>query len=325
MLITDSGSLVSLPTDLGADLMKKNKKALFIINPYSGKGLIKNHVLAIIDILVKGGYEPTVHTTQERRDAVRVVRERDRDYDLVVCSGGDGTLDEIVTGMMQSGFKTTIGYIPSGSTNDFANSLKLPNNMKKAAEVIVNGEPFSCDVGFFNDDIFVYIAAFGLFTEVSYGTPQEMKNMLGHMAYILEGVKHLQNIKSYYMKVVYKDAEDRKTEHVAEDDFIFGMVTNSLSVGGFKGITGRNVLLNDGLFEVVLIKRPRNPIELNSILTALVSEKFDTDLMYSFKTGELYIETEDEVAWTLDGEFGGKHRAVTLKNKQNAIDIKKQI
>lgn len=301
--------------------LSKNKKALFIINPHSGKGLIKNHALEIIDILVKAGYEMTVYTTQERGDAVRAVRERDKSYELVVCSGGDGTLDEIVTGMLQSGFKTTIGYIPSGSTNDFANSLKLPVSMKKAAEIVAGGELFSCDAGLFNNDIFVYIAAFGLFTEVSYGTPQEMKNMLGHMAYILEGVKHLQNIKSYHMKAVCKKDRDSDEEQVIEDDFIFGMVTNSLSVGGFKGITGKNVLLNDGLFEVVLIKRPRNPMELNSILSALVSEKFDTSLMYSFKAGELYFEAEDEVAWTLDGEFGGKHRSVTLKNKQNAIDI----
>lgn len=301
--------------------LQKNKKALFIVNPYSGKGLIKNHILEIIDIMVKAGYEMTVYTTQERGDAIRAVKERDASYELVVCSGGDGTLDEIVTGMLQSGFKTTIGYIPAGSTNDFANSLKLPASMKKAAEIVASGEIFPCDAGLFNNDIFVYIAAFGLFTEVSYGTPQEMKNMLGHMAYILEGVKHLQNIKSYHMKVVCKDGGASSTEKTIEDDFIFGMVTNSLSVGGFKGITGRNVLLNDGLFEVVLIKRPRNPMELNAILSALVSEKFDTNLMYSFKAGELYIEAQDEVAWTLDGEFGGKHRTVTLKNKQKAIDI----
>lgn len=301
--------------------LQKNKKALFIVNPYSGKGLIKNHILEIIDIMVKAGYEITVYTTQERGDAIRAVKERDASYELVVCSGGDGTLDEIVTGMLQSGFKTTIGYIPAGSTNDFANSLKLPASMKKAAEIVAGGEIFPCDAGLFNNDIFVYIAAFGLFTEVSYGTPQEMKNMLGHMAYILEGVKHLQNIKSYHMRVVCRDGEPSPAEQTIEDDFIFGMVTNSLSVGGFKGITGKNVLLNDGLFEVVLIKRPRNPMELNAILSALVSEKFDTNLMYSFKAGGLYIEAQDEVAWTLDGEFGGKHRTVTLKNKQMAIDI----
>ena len=188
-----------------------SKKALFILNPHSGKGLIKNHLLEITDILVKADYEVTVYPTQSRGDAERVMRERDKDYELVVCSGGDGTLDEIVTGMIQSGFKTTIGYIPAGSTNDFARSLKIPGTMKKAAEVIVAGNVFACDVGRFNRDVFVYIAAFGLFTEVSYGTPQEMKNMLGHMAYILEGVKQLANIKSYALKVIYvsENGEER--------------------------------------------------------------------------------------------------------------------
>ncbi len=299
------------------------QKALFIINPHSGKGLIKNSLLGIVDILVKAGYEVTVYPTQGRGDACRAMRERNKYYNLVVCSGGDGTLDEIVTGMIQSGFKTTIGYIPAGSTNDFANSLKISSTMKQAAETIVNGTVFSCDVGRFNEDVFVYIAAFGLFTEVSYGTPQEMKNMLGHMAYILEGVKHLQNIKSYRLKVT-SVSENGETK-IIEDDFIFGMVTNSYSVGGFKSIAGNvfkgRIALNDGLFEVTLIKMPKNPIELNSILAALAIQNIDTEYMYSFKSGKLIIESQEEVAWTLDGEFGGKHKLVTLTDDMQAMDI----
>ncbi len=299
------------------------RKALFILNPHSGKGLIKNHLLEIVDILVNNGYEVTVYPTQGRGDASRIMCERKKSYELVVCSGGDGTLDEIVTGMIQSGFKTTIGYIPAGSTNDFANSLKIPSTMKKAAEVVVGGTVFSCDVGRFNEDVFVYIAAFGLFTEVSYGTPQEMKNMLGHMAYILEGVKHLQNIKSYHLKVT-SVSENGETK-VIEDDFIYGMVTNSYSVGGFKSIAGNvfkgRIALNDGLFEVTLIKMPKNPMELNSILAALAIQNIDTEYMYSFKSGKLVIESENEIAWTLDGEFGGAHKKVTLINEKQAMDI----
>lgn len=279
--------------------------------------------MGIVDILVKAGYEVTVYPTQGRGDACRAMRERNKYYNLVVCSGGDGTLDEIVTGMIQSGFKTTIGYIPAGSTNDFANSLKISSTMKQAAETIVNGTVFSCDVGRFNEDVFVYIAAFGLFTEVSYGTPQEMKNMLGHMAYILEGVKHLQNIKSYRLKVT-SVSENGETK-IIEDDFIFGMVTNSYSVGGFKSIAGNvfkgRIALNDGLFEVTLIKMPKNPIELNSILAALAIQNIDTEYMYSFKSGKLIIESQEEVAWTLDGEFGGKHKLVTLTDDMQAMDI----
>lgn len=293
---------------------KTLKKALFIVNPHAGKGQIKYHLLAIVDILVKAGYTVTVYTTQCQGDAIRVVRERERDYELVVCSGGDGTLDEIVTGMIQSGFRTKIGYIPAGSTNDFANSLKLPSTMNKAAKIIAAGHPFACDVGIFNHDVFVYVAAFGIFTEVSYETPQEMKNMLGHTAYLLEGMKQIQNIKSYHMKVTYDD-------NVIEGEFIYGMITNSYSIGGIKNITGKDVALNDGLFEVTLIKRPDNLIELNRTLAALVSDKIDAECMYSFKTASLQLESDQEVAWTLDGEFGGKHKKVELTNKQEAVDI----
>ncbi len=299
------------------------KKALFILNPHSGKGQIRNHLLEIVDILVKDGYEVTVYPTQEQGDASRAMRERKKSYELIVCSGGDGTLDEIVTGMMQSGFKTTIGYIPAGSTNDFANSLRIPSTMKKAAETVVNGTVFSCDVGRFNDDVFVYIAAFGLFTEVSYGTRQEMKNMLGHMAYLLEGVKHLQNIKSYHLKVTSVSENGETT--VIEDNFVYGMVTNSYSVGGFKSIAGNvfkgKIALDDGLFEVTLIRTPKNPMELNSILAALAIQNIDTQYMYSFKSGRLVIESEEEIAWTLDGEFGGTHTQVTLTNEKRAMDI----
>ena len=298
------------------------KKVLFIFNPYSGKGQIKNNLLDIIDVLVKTEHEVTVYPTQFKKQAVSLVENRSPEYDLIVCSGGDGTLDEIVTGMIQSGFKTPIGYIPAGSTNDFAKSLELPTNMKSAAEVVAAGKLFPCDVGLFNNDVFVYIAAFGLFTEVSYETPQEMKNVLGHMAYILEGVKQFQNIKSYHMKVAYKEDDIEKT---IEDDFIFGMITNSFSVGGFKtvlgNVTGKNVALNDGLFEVTLVKRPRNPIELNSILVALVSEKIDTEYMYCFKAKELVLESQTEVAWTLDGEFGGNQTRVELTDMHEAMDI----
>lgn len=208
------------------------KKLLFVINGHSGKGQIKNRLLEIIDVMVQEGYQVTVHTTQAREDATNVVREQAKDYDLIVCSGGDGTLDETVTGLMQSGEKVPIGYIPAGSTNDFANSLKIPKNMLHAGKTAVTGRRFPCDVGEFNGDFFIYVAAFGIFTDVSYATSQELKNVLGHVAYILEGAKRLHTIKSYHMRVEYDGQE-------TEGDFLLGMITNSTSVGGFKGMTGK--------------------------------------------------------------------------------------
>lgn len=291
------------------------RKLLFVYNPKAGKAQIKTRLADILDIFAAADYEITISPTRGRGDARKIVVNRSRDYDLVVCSGGDGTLDEAVTGMMESGFRTPIGYIPAGSTNDFGGSLSLPKNMVKAAETIVNGRNFSCDIGSFNNDVFVYIAAFGLFTDVSYETGQDIKNVLGHMAYVLEGMKRLSAIRSFPMKVVYEDK-------VIEDDFIFGMITNSVSVGGFKNITGKNVKLDDGVFEVTLIKRPKNPVELNNIMISLLNRDIDTHAMYCFRTAALTLETSEPVAWTLDGENGGSHTRVEIRNICKGFDIR---
>ena len=291
-----------------------SKKLLFVFNPKSGKGLIKNYLVDIVDTMVKADYEVTVYTPQAQGDAIQKVEKEAAKYDLVVCSGGDGTLDEGVTGMNRSETERPIGYIPAGSTNDLANSLGIPKDMVRAAHTTVHGKEFACDVGYFNGDTFVYVAAFGLFTEVSYQTPQHWKNILGHSAYILEGAKRLHDIPSYVMKVEH-DGE------VFTDKFIFGMVTNSISVGGFRGMTGEDVKLDDGVFEVTLIKSPQTPLELNEILASLTKLIDDTDLIYSFKTSELRITTEEKVAWTLDGEFGGEHEELVIKNLKQKIQI----
>lgn len=290
------------------------KKLLFIYNPNAGKGLLKPKLSDIIDIFVKAGYEVTVYPTQKYRDGYKKVANFTGDYDLLVCSGGDGTLDEVVTGMMKREDKIPIGYIPTGTTNDFANSLHIPKDLLQAADVAVNGDRFPCDIGKFNKDIFVYIAAFGLFTDVSYQTKQEVKNVLGHLAYVLEGTKRLFAIPSYKVKVTH-DGE------VIEDEFVFGMVTNSRSVGGFRHMIGNSVIFDDGEFEATLIRMPKNPIELQEIVRALLIEQADSDYMYSFKTKKITFESVEEIPWTLDGEFGGEHDKVVIKNKQKALEI----
>lgn len=268
----------------------------------------------VIDIFVKAGYEVTVYPTQQYKDGYRKVKEFKAGYDLLVCSGGDGTLDEIVTGMMEREDKIPIGYIPAGTTNDFANSLSIPKNVREAASIAVNGMVFSCDVGKFNKDTFVYIAAFGLFTDVSYQTKQEMKNILGHLAYVLEGAKRLFAIPSYHIKVIYDGQE-------IEDEFVFGMVTNSKSVGGFRSIIGKNVVFDDGEFEVTLIKMPKNPLALQEIVAALLIEQIDTKYMYTFKASQVTFESIQEIPWTLDGEFGGRHDTVEIQNCKQALNI----
>ena len=288
------------------------KKMLFIYNPNAGTGLLKPKLSDVLDIFVKGGYEVTVYPTQRYHDALAKMKSYEEEYDLVVCSGGDGTLDEVVTGMLFREKQVPIGYIPTGTTNDFANSLHISRNILEAADTAVNGVPFSCDVGVFNDDYFIYIAAFGLFTDVSYETKQSMKNVLGHLAYVLEGAKRLFNIPSYQIKVTYEDG-------VIEDEFIFGMVTNSRSVGGFKGIVGRDIVFDDGEFEVTLIKMPKNPIELNEIVASLLIKQIDSKHMYSFKSGNVQFESLEEIPWTLDGEFGGAVKHADITNFSRAI------
>ena len=290
------------------------KRMLFVFNPKSGKGRIKMHLLDIVDIFNKGGYEVIIRATQGPKDAYEQVKEYADQVDLIACSGGDGTLDEVVTGIVEVGSQTPIGYIPAGSTNDFANSLFMPKSMTAAASMIMEEQIYHCDIGKFNNQTFAYVAAFGLFTNVSYETDQDLKNVLGHVAYLLEGVKRLFDIKSYHMKVTSEEIQ-------VEDDFIVGMITNSRSVGGFKNLTGKNVDMNDGLFEVTLIRHPKNPLQLQEIMTALVMAEDNTDMIYSFKSKKLMIETEEEVPWTLDGEFGGDHTYVEIENRHKALNL----
>lgn len=294
----------------------KKKKVLFIVNPRSGKGLIKTNLLEIVDIFIKNKMEVSIHVTQRALDACELTKRKAKRYDLVICSGGDGTLDEVITGMMltETEKRCPVGYIPAGSTNDFGNSLGIPKNMVDAARSIALDHPYACDIGEFNNDYFVYIAAFGAFTDVSYETKQDVKNLLGHMAYVLEGAKRLFNLKSYKMKVRIGNEE-------IEDEFIYGMITNSRSVGGFKNITGKHVKLNDGVFEVTLIKNPRNPIELQEILGAILLSELNNKHFYSVKTDRIEIETEEEIPWTLDGEFGGNHKNVEIINHKQAVSI----
>jgi len=291
------------------------KRLLFIYNPRAGKELLKPKLSDVIDIFVKAGYEVVVYPTQAYRDAYKkVMSYKAEEFDLVVCSGGDGTIDEVVTGMMEREERDPIGYIPTGTINDFANSLYIPKKILEAADVAVNGKVFRCDVGKMNDGIFVYVAAFGLFTDVSYGTDQNAKNILGHLAYILEGMKSLLKIPSYKMKVTYDG-------NVIDDEFVLGMVTNSRSVGGVRNMIGNRVVFDDGQFEVTLIRMPKNPLELSDILAAFLIEQIDAKHVYTFSASNVTFEAQEEIPWTLDGEFGGKHKEVVVKNLQKQLEI----
>jgi len=292
------------------------KKLLFLYNAHSGREKIKNKLVKIIDIFAKAGYEITVHPTQAKDDATNtIVADGDR-YDLVVVSGGDGTLDEAVKGMIGLKKDIPLGYIPAGSTNDFAKSIGIPADMAKAAETVIYGESFPCDIGMFNDSYFVYIAAFGILTEVSYETKQEYKNVFGHMAYVLEGIKSvgMGNFKPIELTITVKD-------RVIKDSFIYGMVSNSSSVGGVKSPMFKDVQLDDGKFEGVFIRYPEDPTDLNAVLASLIAGEPDAEYMYFFKASEFTITSDEPVSWTLDGENGGSHTEVNIKNLKQAVRI----
>ena len=293
-----------------------DKTALLIVNPRSGKGEIKNKLLQIVTLFTKEGYSVTVHPTSCQYDAFQTAKDLAGNYDLLVCCGGDGTLNETVNGLLKSGCNPTLGYIPAGTVNDFASSLNLPKNMIKAAEVVLTGEEFACDIGSFNDKYFAYVAAFGIFTDVSYQTSQQFKNMLGRLAYLLEGVKRIGAIEAYHLTITC-DSE------TIEDDFMLGLITNSTSVAGLKGISHQHALLDDGLFEVLLIKMPSTLLELQIIINSMVTNDLNEKFIHIYKASHIKISSATPVPWTLDGEFGGEETEITIKNHQKRLHIMK--
>ena len=291
-----------------------NKTMLFIVNPTAGKGQIKSKLMNILDIFTKHGYDITVRITQNREDAMITAMNRSGKYDLLVCSGGDGTLSEVINGVMKSGGSMpTIAYIPAGTTNDFAKTLGIPAaDPVAAARLAVRGNAIDCDIGCFNGKYFIYSAAFGAFSDVPYITSQKSKNILGRAAYLLQGVERLSSLRSYPLKVKCDNRE-------LEGDFIFGLVSNSDSVGGFKGHFGMEAELSDGLFEVILVKMPRTLIELNAIVIAILSREMNAPGLFSFKCSKVEIVGNEPLAWTLDGEFGGAPVKSDIKIINNAV------
>ena len=273
-------------------------KLLFIYNPNSGKGNIRKEVSFILESFSKAGYQLSVFPTAKSGDADKMAKLKAHKYDLLVCAGGDGTFNEVARGLMESkklGRKIpVIGYIPVGTVNDFATSLDIPKEVSDAVDVIINGVDKAVDIGSFSTGIegklysyFTYVAAFGAFTEVSYETSQDVKNVIGKAAYFLEGVKSLQKIRPYHLKIIYGD-------NIIEDDFIFGMVANSKSVGGFKGITGPEVYLDDGEFDAIFVKTPKTPLDLQDIINSFILMDMKSNNICHFHAGSIKIEANKQ-------------------------------
>ena len=292
------------------------QKLLFIYNPTSGKGRVAEGLSAVLDVFTKSGWLTTVYPTQHKGDAARIVRELGLQYDRVVCAGGDGTLSETAYGMMNLPEQRPIGYIPMGTANDVARTLGLdPKQPLDSARRIIDGKPMSIDIGQFGtDNYFAYVAAFGAFTDVSYVTPQEAKHTLGHLAYMLEGIKQIPKLSGHNAVIEYDDG-------VISDNFIFGAITNSTSVAGFLKIDSSKVSLSDGLFEVLLIKTPQAIKDLNDIISSILSNNFNSNNVTFLRSKEVRIMFDEPVAWTRDGEDGGTHQDVFIYNCNPGITL----
>ena len=291
------------------------QKLLFIYNPTSGKGRVADGLSPMLDVFTKAGWLTTVYPTQHKGDATRIVRELGNQYDRVVCAGGDGTLSETVTGMMSLENPPLLGYIPFGSTNDCATTLDLPKVPTQAALIAArDGVPRESDVGKLNDKPFVYVAAFGAFTQVAYETSQDLKNTFGHLAYIMEGIASLPSIAPYHIKVEYDG-------NVLEDDFYFGMVSNAYSIGGIKLPAKEHVVLDDGLFEVDLVKKPVSIADVANGFQWLTDPLASKGMRVHFKASHLTFTCDRPLPWTVDGEFGGNEMVNEVVNCQKALTI----
>jgi len=294
------------------------KKLLFIMNPFAGQKKANKVLPEILMVFTEAGYEINISMTTGPGSATSLAAERGGKADLVVCCGGDGTLNETISGLLMAGIQVPVGYIPSGTTNDFASSLKLSHNPVQAAKDIIEGQPVAYDIGKFGNRYFCYVASFGAFTKSSYAVPQTVKNALGHTAYILGGISELSQIRNEHIRMEI-DGE------VVEDDFLFGAICNSTSVGGILTLPPDQVDMGDGIFEVMLIRAARNLNEIGDCIQAVQSQKYNCGMITFRPARSVKITADPFMAWTLDGEKADGYREITVENLHHAIRIMKRV
>ena len=294
------------------------KKLLFILNPFSGQKKANKHLPEILQMFNQAGYEVSVHVTSGHGDATRAVARLGAGKDLIVCCGGDGTMNETVTGLLNAGLDIPIGYIPSGTTNDFASSLKLSGNILQAAQDILLGEPVPYDVGRFGDRYFSYVASFGAFTKSSYIVPQNVKNALGHAAYVLGGISELSQIRNEHLRLEIDG-------QVVEDDFLFGAICNSTSIGGILTLDPKQVDMADGVMEILLVRAARNLTELAECISAVQAQTYNCAMITFRSAKTVKILANPAMDWTLDGEHEQGHEKVTVENLHHAVRIVRRV
>ena len=289
------------------------KKLLLIVNPCSGKAKMKTELLSVVSVLSAGGYEVTVYPTKNRGDATVKVEELQKDeYEIIVACGGDGTLNEVITGIMNANLSCKLGYIPSGTLNEWSSGLGIARNIEDAAKDIVNGHEVYLDIGKFGDKYFSYTASFGAFTSASYSAPQEIKNVLGQAAYFFEGIKSISNIKPIPLKFTVDG-------RIIEGDFLFGAISNSMSVGGIVKFDESVVKLNDGEFEILLIRNPDNILKFQPLIDGILRKELNKEGMEFLHASNITVEGAKDVSFTLDGEYAAGAEKIEIRNIHNAI------
>lgn len=291
------------------------QKMLLIMNPFAGQRKANRYLADILTLFNRADYDVTVYMTAGPGDGARMVEEKAPQMDVIVCCGGDGTFNETITGLLKSGVDIPVGYIPAGSTNDFASSLRLPTNIMKAAQAIVDGSPRLYDLGRFGDRYFAYVASFGAFTRTSYSTPQSVKNALGHMAYLLDGIQELSQLKKAHVRLELDEGR------VIEDDFLFGAVSNSTSVGGILTLDPKQVDMSDGKFELLLVRAPQDFGEVSECLRSLQTQKYNCRMVTFLPATRVKITASADMIWTLDGERGGGYETVEVEMLHHALRL----
>ena len=291
------------------------KKLLLLMNPCSGKKKANPLLPDIISILNTAGYEVTVYVTAARTDATGITAQRGGEFDLIVCIGGDGTFNEVVCGLCSLNPKPPVAYIPAGSTNDFASSLQISRDILTATRDITLGKPHLLDIGLFNERYFSYIASFGAFTRTSYATPQSLKNLLGHTAYLLSGIKEIASIRTHHLRFTTAEGQ------VYEDDYLFGAISNSTSVAGILTLDPKLVDMNDGRFELLLVRKPHSPLELSDCILSLKTQDYHSPMLTLISTPSVEIEAPEDMDWTLDGEHEPGRPHCSVRNLHSSVEI----
>ena len=294
--------------------MARQRKLLFVVNPVAGRAKSRAPLYDALARFSEAGFLLSIHNTTGPGDAAATVLRDGADYDVVVAVGGDGTLNEAISGLMQLEKPPLLGYIPQGSTNDFASSLHIPRTPAAAAAAIVRNTPRTLDIGCWNDRSFIYVASFGAFTRSSYSAPQPAKNALGHLAYILEGMKDLNTLRPYTIRLT-ADGE------VLDGEYLFGAVCNSTSIGGLMKLDPEKVVLDDGKFELLLIPSPKTPTALQNLVLALLEQQYDREGLIFRHVSSLRLETEQPLPWSLDGEYAPSASVVNITNRQRALTV----